>query len=374
MCRSTRSTKNMEFQALPPPVRGTGKKKAPAPSPDTTESASEATLIQPSTPTQPPPGPLSNNLDATSTQPTLSKPRPHPCAKKQYSSSSTPRDEDNQFISNHASWGRELHEKYGANEGKVNLPDPATLNLPNPLVPELELDGANVDLTAAIFSPPPEGQPYNTPDPKEPTFNVPTPHASHASSLDGTPNAQFDDHTPYSSRAPCPTQEQSQFIDDETAAAQEAADERRCSQGRPVTPTIEERNQEDKIDMFQEIQGVVKPAGSRKGKQRTRSTETDGYTSGPLPQAVIDAALALQAKYHEEIALNLDHADAVIFQSGKITHFNTHYDGYRVSFVLHSNTMGEGWVCDLNGWHKQLAVFDSTKTKSLVDTGTSTKT
>ncbi|KAG6914769.1 hypothetical protein DXG01_015441 [Tephrocybe rancida] len=72
------------------------------------------------------------------------------------------------------------------------------------------------------------------------------------------------------------------------------------------------------------------------------------------------------------VALKLDHANAVIFQSGKITHFNTHYEGYGVSFVLHSDTMGEGWVYDLNGWRQQLAVFNTTETETLVDTLTLT--
>ncbi|KAG6905583.1 hypothetical protein DXG01_001826, partial [Tephrocybe rancida] len=74
----------------------------------------------------------------------------------------------------------------------------------------------------------------------------------------------------------------------------------------PVTPTIEECDQEDKADMIQEIEGPVKPAGSMKGMQHARSTEMDGYTSGLLPQVAIETALALQAKYHKDLKILAD--------------------------------------------------------------------
>ncbi|KAJ6552568.1 hypothetical protein DFH09DRAFT_1496685 [Mycena vulgaris] len=42
--------------------------------------------------------------------------------------------------------------------------------------------------------------------------------------------------------------------------------------------------------------------------------------------------------------------DAIIFPSSRITHFNLHFEGVRLSLVLHSDKYGDRWVQDQNGW------------------------
>ena len=41
--------------------------------------------------------------------------------------------------------------------------------------------------------------------------------------------------------------------------------------------------------------------------------------------------------------------DVIVFPSTKLTHFNTHFSGYRVSLVLHSDKHFRRWVEDNNG-------------------------
>lgn len=50
------------------------------------------------------------------------------------------------------------------------------------------------------------------------------------------------------------------------------------------------------------------------------------------------------------VVFELKNGDLIVFPSGKITHFNLHYNGVRVSFVLHSDKSGEGYEGDFNGW------------------------
>lgn len=50
------------------------------------------------------------------------------------------------------------------------------------------------------------------------------------------------------------------------------------------------------------------------------------------------------------LVLRLQNGDAVIFPSGKITHFNLHYQGTRASIVLHSDRAGKAWADDRNSW------------------------
>jgi hypothetical protein len=50
------------------------------------------------------------------------------------------------------------------------------------------------------------------------------------------------------------------------------------------------------------------------------------------------------------LVLELRSGDMIIFPSTQVTHFNAHFSGYRVSFVLHTDKGGASWVKDFNGW------------------------
>lgn len=54
------------------------------------------------------------------------------------------------------------------------------------------------------------------------------------------------------------------------------------------------------------------------------------------------------------IALQL--GDMIAFPSTKLTHFNAHFSGHRVSIVFHSDKHFRRWAEDNNGWlgHKRL--------------------
>ncbi|KAF8952215.1 hypothetical protein BDZ97DRAFT_1931131 [Flammula alnicola] len=56
------------------------------------------------------------------------------------------------------------------------------------------------------------------------------------------------------------------------------------------------------------------------------------------------------------IWLDLDNGDCVMFRSSEITHFNMHFEGYRASFVFHSDRAADAWTkgrpgkVARNGW------------------------
>ncbi|KAJ8508391.1 hypothetical protein ONZ45_g9339 [Pleurotus djamor] len=50
------------------------------------------------------------------------------------------------------------------------------------------------------------------------------------------------------------------------------------------------------------------------------------------------------------LRIELRHGDWVVFDSKKLSHFNMPYEGKRASFVMHSDSAGEFWVEDRNGW------------------------
>jgi hypothetical protein len=50
------------------------------------------------------------------------------------------------------------------------------------------------------------------------------------------------------------------------------------------------------------------------------------------------------------LVLGLRLGDMIVFPSTKLTHFNAHFSGYRVSFVLHTDKGGASWIKDFNGW------------------------
>jgi hypothetical protein len=50
------------------------------------------------------------------------------------------------------------------------------------------------------------------------------------------------------------------------------------------------------------------------------------------------------------LVLELKNGDVLIFPSGRITHYNLHYEGTRASLVLHSDREGFGYAKDANGW------------------------
>ena len=50
------------------------------------------------------------------------------------------------------------------------------------------------------------------------------------------------------------------------------------------------------------------------------------------------------------LVMPLQEGDMVAFPSGKITHFNLHYEGTRASVILHSDYAGKAWAETRNGW------------------------
>ncbi|KAG6819293.1 hypothetical protein H0H93_013295 [Arthromyces matolae] len=51
------------------------------------------------------------------------------------------------------------------------------------------------------------------------------------------------------------------------------------------------------------------------------------------------------------LVIGLSPGDVFIFPSGDFTHFNLHYEGTRMSLVLHSDKQGDKWVKNCNGWN-----------------------
>lgn len=58
--------------------------------------------------------------------------------------------------------------------------------------------------------------------------------------------------------------------------------------------------------------------------------------------------------------------DAIFFRSGDLTHFNRHYVGERGSLVFHSDSAGDQWVRNRNGWDHN--IYLSTYTSVYSDT------
>lgn len=59
--------------------------------------------------------------------------------------------------------------------------------------------------------------------------------------------------------------------------------------------------------------------------------------------------------YEAGLVLEVEDGDVLIFPSGRITHFNLHYSGVRMSVVLHSDSAGDSWTENLNGWKDHVA-------------------
>lgn len=50
------------------------------------------------------------------------------------------------------------------------------------------------------------------------------------------------------------------------------------------------------------------------------------------------------------LVVELLQGDFIAFQSAKVTHLNTHYQGMRASMVLHTDKEMKHWVTRRNGW------------------------
>ncbi|KAG2737612.1 hypothetical protein P692DRAFT_20761328 [Suillus brevipes Sb2] len=65
-------------------------------------------------------------------------------------------------------------------------------------------------------------------------------------------------------------------------------------------------------------------------------------------------------QYETGLVFDIVPGDFFIFPSGKITHFNLHFSGFRGSLVLHSDALTDSWVKDRNGWINHMnTTFDS---------------
>lgn len=56
------------------------------------------------------------------------------------------------------------------------------------------------------------------------------------------------------------------------------------------------------------------------------------------------------------LVLELVEGDILVFPSWKITHFNLHFEGSRLSIVLHSDKEVSSWNKDRNGWSGHIVV------------------
>jgi hypothetical protein len=54
------------------------------------------------------------------------------------------------------------------------------------------------------------------------------------------------------------------------------------------------------------------------------------------------------------IKFHLENGDVVAFPSQKISHFNTHFKGERVSIVFHTDAESENWIQHRNFWDHSL--------------------
>ena len=58
------------------------------------------------------------------------------------------------------------------------------------------------------------------------------------------------------------------------------------------------------------------------------------------------------------IKLDLNNGHIVAFPSKKLSHFNTHFKGERVSIVFHTDGSSEGWIKHRNYWKHSLFMLD----------------
>ena len=49
------------------------------------------------------------------------------------------------------------------------------------------------------------------------------------------------------------------------------------------------------------------------------------------------------------LVLDLDNGDGVLFQSSRITHCNSHFQGLRASFVFHTDRAADAWTVGRKG-------------------------
>jgi hypothetical protein len=54
------------------------------------------------------------------------------------------------------------------------------------------------------------------------------------------------------------------------------------------------------------------------------------------------------------LVFQLQTSNLFYFHSDEVTHFNFHYEGMRISLVLHSDRSGVGYREDLNGWDRHI--------------------
>lgn len=57
------------------------------------------------------------------------------------------------------------------------------------------------------------------------------------------------------------------------------------------------------------------------------------------------------------LVVEMKSGDIIIFPSSKITHFNLHFTGTRLSIVMHSDKYSDSWVKDRNGWKAHMATY-----------------
>jgi hypothetical protein len=56
------------------------------------------------------------------------------------------------------------------------------------------------------------------------------------------------------------------------------------------------------------------------------------------------------------LVVELWQGDFIVFQSAKVTHFNTHYQGRRASMVLHTDKEMKHWATSHNGWGENITL------------------
>lgn len=64
------------------------------------------------------------------------------------------------------------------------------------------------------------------------------------------------------------------------------------------------------------------------------------------------------------LAIELKNGDGVLFQSSKLTHFNTAFEGERCSVVFHTDKSGLGWVFGRNNWSDSIFMHSSEDVES----------
>lgn len=62
------------------------------------------------------------------------------------------------------------------------------------------------------------------------------------------------------------------------------------------------------------------------------------------------------ALHEAGLVLEMVEGDILIFPSWRITHFNLHFEGVRLSLVLHSDKDVKTWVSNRNSWDGHMVV------------------